>query len=157
MASTRTRRVLISLAAAAVAASAAAFVLTRPDTAAAVAAPPVTTPVERTTLVAELRLVGTLAYGDPEPLPAEVVEAFARRGLDHPRVFGSIVHGTETPSSDVDLLVPLVPGPHFRLVDLYDLERELERLLTFDVDVVDETHLAPASFRDRVRREAVPV
>lgn len=69
MASIRTRRVLISLAAAAAAVGAAAFVLTRPEAAVAVAAPPVTTPVERTTLVAELRLVGALAYGDPEPLP----------------------------------------------------------------------------------------
>jgi len=66
----RRRGVAVVVVIAALTAGAAAgFALTRPEPAAATAAPPVTAAVERTTLVAELRLVGTLAYGDPEPLP----------------------------------------------------------------------------------------
>jgi predicted nucleotidyltransferase len=70
------------------------------------------------------------------------------------RVFGSVVHGTDTDGSDLDLLVDALPGA--TLFDLGGLQIELEELLGVSVDVVTPGDL-PVSFRQRVLAEALPV
>ena len=72
----------------------------------------------------------------------------------NPRVFGSVLRGEDTESSDLDLLVEPLPGT--TLFDLGAIQIELEETLGINVDVLTPGDL-PAKFRDRVLREAVPV
>lgn len=72
----------------------------------------------------------------------------------NPRVFGSIIRGTDTEFSDLDLLVDPLPGA--TLFDLGALQMELETSLGVSVDVLTPKDL-PGKFRDRVLMEALPV
>ena len=72
----------------------------------------------------------------------------------NPRVFGSVLHGTDTEGSDIDLLVDALPGA--TLFDLGGLLEELEDLLGVPVDLLTPADLPP-QFRARVLAEAVPV
>jgi predicted nucleotidyltransferase len=72
----------------------------------------------------------------------------------NPRVFGSIIHGTDTASSDLDLLVDPLPG--VTLFDLGAIQVELEASLGISVDVLTPKDL-PIKFRDQVLGEALPV
>lgn len=77
-----------------------------------------------------------------------------RYRLSNPRMFGSALHGTDTETSDLDLLVDAAPGA--TLLDLSGLQVELEDLLGVRVDVVTPQDL-PLRFRDQVLAEAKPV
>lgn len=70
------------------------------------------------------------------------------------RVFGSVVHGLDTESSDLDLLVD--PTPETTLFDIGAIRLELLQLLDVPVDVLTPGAL-PDKFRDAVLSEAVPV
>lgn len=70
------------------------------------------------------------------------------------RVFGSALHGDDTADSDLDLLVE--PTAQTTLLDIGAIRFELKELLGIDVDVLTPNSL-PASFREQVLREAVPV
>ncbi|NYE22419.1 hypothetical protein FHW18_003237 [Pigmentiphaga litoralis] len=83
-----------------------------------------------------------------------VREAVARFPTTNPRVFGSVLHGTDRDGSDLDLLVDALPGA--TLLDLGDLEEELKALLGVDVDLLTPGDL-PGKFRDDVLAEAKPV
>ena len=72
----------------------------------------------------------------------------------NPRVFGSVLHGTDKDGSDLDLLVDALPGA--TLFDLGALQAELEDLLGVSVDVLTPEDL-PVKFRARVLAEASPV
>ncbi len=72
----------------------------------------------------------------------------------NPRVFGSVLHGTDTEDSDLDLLVE--PAPNMTLFDLGAIHHELGELLNVPVDVLTPYAL-PDSFKDRVLAEAQPV
>jgi predicted nucleotidyltransferase len=72
----------------------------------------------------------------------------------NPRVFGSVLHGTDDEDSDLDLLVDALPGA--TLFDLGALQSELEELLGLRVDVLTSEDL-PAIFREQVLREARPL
>lgn len=72
----------------------------------------------------------------------------------NPRVFGSVIHGTDTESSDLDLLVDPLPG--VTLFDLGAIQIELEESLGVSVDVLTPKDL-PIKFRDQVLGEALPV
>jgi predicted nucleotidyltransferase len=83
-----------------------------------------------------------------------VHEAMERFRTTNPRVFGSVVHGTDRDGSDLDLLVDALPGA--TLFDLGGLQAELEELLGVSVDLVTPGDLPP-KFRQRVLAEALPV
>lgn len=83
-----------------------------------------------------------------------VREAARRFRTENPRVFGSVLLGTDRDGSDLDLLVDALPGS--TLFDLGGLRDELETLLGVPVDVLTPADL-PAKFRERVLSEAVPV
>ena len=85
---------------------------------------------------------------------AEVRAAVLRFRTANPRIFGSVLHGTDRDDSDLDLLVDALPGA--TLLDLGGLQVELEDLLGVSVDVLTPEDL-PRKFRDRVLAEAVPV
>lgn len=69
----------------------------------------------------------------------------------NPRVFGSVLHGRDTDSSDLDLLVDALPGA--TLLDLGALEAELKSLLGIDVDLLTPGDLPP-KIRAKVLTEA---
>lgn len=83
-----------------------------------------------------------------------VCEAVARFHTANPRVFGSVLHGTDHEDSDLDLLVDPLPGA--TLFDLGGLQAELEALLGVRVGVLTPGDLPP-KFRSRVLAEAKPV
>ena len=70
------------------------------------------------------------------------------------RVFGSTLHGDDTDSSDLDLLVD--PTAETTLMDIARIQVELAGLLNVGVDVLTPNAL-PASFRDQVLKEALPI
>lgn len=78
----------------------------------------------------------------------------ARRRTTNPRVFGSVLHGTDHEGSDIDLLVDALPGA--TLFDLGGLQEELAERLGVPVQVVTPSELS-RYFRDKVLAEARPV
>ncbi len=84
----------------------------------------------------------------------QIREIALRHRVSDVRVFGSALHGNDTASSDLDLLVE--PTAHTTLMDIGAIRFELKQLLGIDVDVLTPNGL-PASFREQVLREAVAV
>jgi len=72
----------------------------------------------------------------------------------NPRVFGSVLYGTDKEGSDLDLLVDVLPGT--TLLDLGGLQVELEMLLGIHIDLLTPDDL-PSKFRDKVLSEARPI
>ena len=70
------------------------------------------------------------------------------------RVFGSVIHGGDTDTSDIDLLVDALPEA--TLFDLGGLQDELQGYLGVRVDLVAPGDL-PLQFRASVIKEAQPV
>lgn len=81
----------------------------------------------------------------------QVRELFARAGLPEPRVFGSVARGEDDQTSDIDLLVEFTDAHD--IVDLLALEHDLEALLTFEVDIVDDR--AAGVVRDQAHAEII--
>ena len=70
------------------------------------------------------------------------VDAVLRRyRAVNPRLFGSVARGDATPSSDIDLLVDLLPGGGNDLLRFARIAEELSQLLGARVDVVAESLL----------------
>lgn len=57
----------------------------------------------------------------------------AANNADNVRVFGSVVHGTDDESSDLDLLID--PLPRLTLFRIAQMQIELERILGVRVDI----------------------
>jgi uncharacterized protein len=72
----------------------------------------------------------------------------------NPRVFGSVLYGNDSESSDLDLLVE--PLPDTTLMDIARIQNRLQKLTGVSVDVLTPNSL-PKSFRDQVLLEALPV
>ena len=83
-----------------------------------------------------------------------VREAVSRFCTANPRIFGSVLHGTDQDGSDLDLLVDALPGA--TLFDLGGLQDELESLLGVHVDLLTPADLPP-KYRAKVLTEAQPV
>jgi predicted nucleotidyltransferase len=83
-----------------------------------------------------------------------VREATSRFRAANPRVFGSVLHGTDRDGSDLDLLVDALPGA--TLFDLGGLQDELESMLGIRVDLLTPGDL-PLQWRGQVLAEARPV
>ncbi len=78
-------------------------------------------------------------------------ELAARHRLGSPRVFGSVIHGTDRDDSDLDVLVE--PTEQTTLFTLTRFAQEAEVLTGVRVDVVTPGSL-PADIRDQVTLEA---
>ncbi len=78
----------------------------------------------------------------------------AEHGMSNPRLFGSALHGDDTETSDLDILVD--EGAHTSLFDLAGLQLALEAAMHIRVDVrlPGELH---RGFREEVLAEALPV
>lgn len=83
-----------------------------------------------------------------------VLNAVGNSRTSNPRVFGSVLHGTDAENSDLDLLVDARPGA--TLFNLSRLQGDLEDALGVRVDIVTPGDLSPR-FRSRVLNEARPV
>ena len=81
-------------------------------------------------------------------------EAVSRSRLTDPRVFGSVLHGTDHEGSDLDVLVDALPEA--TLFDLGRLQIELESLLGVRVDLLTPDCL-PSTFRAKVLAQAQPI
>lgn len=75
-----------------------------------------------------------------------------RYGLTNPRVFGSVLTGTDDEESDLDLLVD--PAEKTSLFTLAGAEHDAEQLTGVRVSVLTPGFLSP-KFRDKVLRQAV--
>jgi len=86
-------------------------------------------------------------------LREEALAVIERHRGGTPLVFGSVARGTDSPESDLDLLVTFAEDAG--ITDLLAMEDELAELLTVPVDVVS----AGSSSRviDRALGEAVPL
>jgi predicted nucleotidyltransferase/DNA-binding XRE family transcriptional regulator len=84
----------------------------------------------------------------------EVIAAAARHHISRIRVFGSSVHGTDTPLSDIDLLVSF--DDRASLYDLTGFAAEAEELLGYPVDVISDRTPMSDVMR-RILAEAVPL
>lgn len=78
----------------------------------------------------------------------------SRYGLMRPRVFGSVLTGTDDEDSDLDLLVE--PGQFTSLLTLAGLKNDAEQLLGVPVSVLTPNGLPP-KFRNEVLQEAQPL
>lgn len=85
---------------------------------------------------------------------AAVREIVLRHRVRDVRVFGSVIHGEDTESSDLDVLVE--PTDDTTLMDIAAIQLELERLLGIGVDVLTPNAL-PEKFRSQVLAEALPL
>jgi uncharacterized protein len=74
----------------------------------------------------------------------EILRVAAQYGVSNIRVFGSVVRGDATTSSDVDFLVDL--PPRFSLLKLSGLVRTLQEVTGYRVEVASASHL-----RDEMR------
>ena len=83
-----------------------------------------------------------------------VREAVGRFRAANPRVFGSVLHGTDRDGSDLDLLVD--PTPDTTLFDIGAIQAGTQRLLGVPVDVLTPNSL-PEKYRQRVLEEAMPL
>ena len=81
-------------------------------------------------------------------------ETAIRYRTENPRVFGSVLHGTDVEGSDLDILVDALPGA--TLFDLGGLQDALQQSLGVDVQVLTPSEL-PAKFKETVLAEAMPV
>jgi predicted nucleotidyltransferase len=82
---------------------------------------------------------------------AELPELDGRHGLLHPRVFGSVLYGTDTEESDLDLLVD--PAASTGLLALAGFKIEAEGLLGVPVSVLTPNALPP-KLHDSVLQQA---
>ena len=84
----------------------------------------------------------------------EIRELVEKNRARNPRVFGSVLHGRDTETSDLDVLVDPIPGT--TLLDLGGLQVMLEEILGVQVDLLTPGDL-PERMRVRVLGEAVPI
>ena len=84
----------------------------------------------------------------------ELRQLVTRYGLSRPRVFGSVISGTDTEDSDLDLLVD--SSESTTLFTLAVLEHEAQELTGVRVSILTPGFL-PVKFRDSVLQGAEPL
>jgi hypothetical protein len=84
----------------------------------------------------------------------ELRQLVSRYGLARPRVFGSVLSGTDTDDSDLDLLVDA--GQSTSLLTIAGLQIDAEKLLGVPVSVLTPNGLPP-KFRGEVLQQAQPL
>lgn len=85
---------------------------------------------------------------------ADVLRVVHAYGAENVVVFGSVAAGTDSPGSDIDLMVDIPDG--MGLFTLARMERDLSDVLGVDVDVVP-SRLAKPQVRASASKVAVPL
>jgi hypothetical protein len=83
-------------------------------------------------------------------------EIILSKGATNPRVFGSVVYGTDTSDSDLDILIDPDPGPRRPWGSDGGIKAELLDLLGVKIDILTPDGL-PAEIRDAVLNEAAAI
>jgi predicted nucleotidyltransferase len=84
----------------------------------------------------------------------KVIKIASEFGIESVRVFGSIVRGENSQSSDIDFLVKAPPGATF--FTLVRFQRKLEELFNCKVDVLTESGLSK-HLKPIIESESVPL
>jgi predicted nucleotidyltransferase len=84
----------------------------------------------------------------------ELRKLVSHHGLMSPRIYGSVLAGTDTDDSDLDLLVDATDAT--TLFTLARVEHDAEELLGVQVSVLTPGFLS-VKFREHVLREAQPL
>lgn len=84
----------------------------------------------------------------------QIKQIILKHNVSNPRIFGSVLNGTDTELSDLDILVD--PTPITSLFDIGAIRFELKELLQIEVDVLTPNAL-PDSFRTQVLEQAIPI
>lgn len=84
----------------------------------------------------------------------QIKQIILEQNVLNPRVFGSVLNGTDTELSDLDILVD--PTPTTSLFDIGAIRFELKAMLHIEVDVLTPNAL-PDSFRTLVIAQAKPI
>lgn len=84
----------------------------------------------------------------------QIKQIILKHNVLNPRVFGSVLNGTDTEFSDLDILVD--PTPITSLFDIGAIRFELKEMLHIEVDVLTPNAL-PDSFRTLVLAQAKPI
>lgn len=84
----------------------------------------------------------------------EIKAIVLRNHGQNPRVFGSVLAGTDTEESDLDILIE--PLSSMSLFDIGAIRYELKELLKIEVDVLTPGAL-PSLWKDEVLQEAKPI
>jgi predicted nucleotidyltransferase len=88
----------------------------------------------------------------------EITQVLHSFGVEAAGVFGSIAHGDDSETSDIDLLVKFQPGTSRDLIRLTDA---LEQLTGYRVDILDHQRLrdraAATGIGARILAEPVPL
>ena len=82
---------------------------------------------------------------------SKVLSIATKMGMENVRVFGSVLHGTDTDKSDIDLLVDAPDNA--TLLDMVELQNAIQSQLGCSVDVLTADDL-PVRFRASVLAEA---
>ena len=85
---------------------------------------------------------------------SEIRRIVSEAGGSNVRVFGSVATGSDTKSSDVDLLFTM--GPSLSLMELSALSDRVGDVLGASVDLVPDSAISPA-LRERILAEAIPL
>jgi uncharacterized protein len=81
----------------------------------------------------------------------DIYQIVEQNHTKNPKIFGSVLHGTDTETSDLDILVERTETTS--LMDMARLQHELEVLLGIEVDVVTLGDLHP-KLRHKILSEA---
>lgn len=84
----------------------------------------------------------------------EIRNIVLQHQAQNPRVFGSVLDGTDTEESDLDILIE--PSRAMTLFDIGAIRYELKELLKIEVDVLTPGAL-PDRWKDVVLQEAKPI
>lgn len=102
-----------------------------------------------------VELVNTLRPGELLRLHTSAIRDLLRRyRVTSVQVFGSVARGTDTPRSDLDLLVTF--DADVNGLDRVDFAEDLEQLLGVTVDMVNPATASP-KFMDSIRDETRPL
>lgn len=84
----------------------------------------------------------------------QIREIVSAHHASNARVFGSVAAGTDTETSDLDILID--PSPEMTLLDIGAIRYKLKQLLGVSVDVLTPKAL-PEKFRQSVIETAIPI
>ena len=83
-----------------------------------------------------------------------ITRMLKKEGAKKIGVFGSYVHGEESPDSDIDVLVEF--SDRKSLLDIIGIEQELSDTLDIKVDLLTEKSISPYLI-DKIKREMVVI
>ena len=89
-----------------------------------------------------------------EEIRERILPVLLRHGVKRAGIFGSVARGSQSPDSDVDILVET--DGQASLLDFIGIKLDLEDVLGHSVDLVEYAAIKPR-LRARILREEVPI